>query len=216
MIVPDINDRLKRRKNSPDSPRGSSKGGYPTLKIRYRDLPHWEIDGAVYFITFKTWEKLELTPSARQIVLDACLFFQRKRYEIFVLVIMPDHVHMLIQPFPKEKLKELQPVETVQSGQAVSLSHKYKYKNKSKQKYWPLSSIMHSIKSYSAKKIPKVMTHIGKVWQPERYDHIVRNDTELSNFWEYIRQNPVKAELSNTPEAYPFFWQKTNDDCDRK
>ena len=104
------------------------------LKIKQRDLPHWELDGAVYFITFKTWERLELTPAARQIVLDACLFFHRQRYDIFVLVVMPDHVHMLIRP----RLKEA-----------------------SQEEYWSVSSIMHSIKSYSAKQILKIMTDIG-------------------------------------------------------
>lgn len=146
--------------------------------VKQRDLPHWEIDGAVYFITFKTWEKLELTPAARQIVLNACKFFDNQRYRVFVLVVMPDHVHMLIQPLPK-----------------------------SEQEVWSLSSIMHSIKSYSAKQVPKVMPHIGTVWQPERYDRIIRNQQEFESVWEYIRQNPVKAELADTPEAYGFFWQ---------
>ncbi|NEO56312.1 MAG: transposase [Okeania sp. SIO3B5] len=152
------------------------------LKITQRDLPHWEFNGAVYFITFKTRNRLELTPAARQIVLDACLFFHGKRYDIFVLVVMPDHVHMLIHPLVKEESQE---------------------------EYWSVSSIMHSIKSYSAKQILKIMTNIGKVWQSERYDRIVRNDLELTNVWEYIRQNPVKAGLSDSPEDYPFFWQDT-------
>lgn len=51
------------------------------------------------------------------------------------------------------------------------------------------------------------MPHIDTVWQPESYDHIVRNQQEFENIWKYIRQNPVKAELSDTPESYPFFWQ---------
>ena len=148
------------------------------LKVTYRNLPHWELEGAVYFITFNTWEKLELTPVARQVVLNACKFFDRQRYQIFCLVVMPDHVHMLMQPLAK-----------------------------SDNKFWSLSSILHSMKSYSSKQIPKVMKHIGTVWQDERHDHIVRDEREFQVFWEYIRQNPVKAGLSVTPEEYPFFWQ---------
>lgn len=148
------------------------------LEIRYRNLPHWELGGSIYFVTFNTWNKFELNPSARQIVFDSCLFFHTRRYQVYCFVIMPDHVHLLIQPFIKEG-----------------------------DKYWSLASIFHSIKSYSAKQIPQVMTHIGRIWQPERYDRIVRNEDEFQGYWHYIRQNPVKANLGRSPEQYPFFWQ---------
>ncbi|MDZ8065705.1 MAG: transposase [Nostoc sp. DedQUE08] len=150
----------------------------PKLKIFWRRLPHWELDGAVYFITFNTWEKLELSLEAREIVFNSCLFFDKNRYRIFVLVVMTNHVHLLIQPLLK-----------------------------SENEFWSLSSIMKSIKGYSAKQIPKVMKHIGTVWQDERYERIVRNDEEFQQYWEYIRQNPVKAGLSSSSENYPFFWQ---------
>jgi REP element-mobilizing transposase RayT len=150
------------------------------LKISHRNLPHWELDGSVYFITFNAWEKLELTPEARQVVFSACKFFNNQRYQIFALVVMPDHVHMLIQPWLK-----------------------------SENEFWSLSSIMHSIKSYSSKQVPKVMKHIGTVWQSERYDRINRNEQEFQDTWEYIRQNPVTAGLSANPEEYPFLWQES-------
>ncbi len=149
-----------------------------SFRTTQRRLPHWELDEAVYFVTFKTWERLELNSAARRIVLDACLFFNQQRYNLFVVVVMPDHVHCLIQPLQK-----------------------------SEQKFWTLSSIMQSIKGYSAKQIPQVMDHIGTIWQDERYDRIIRNETEFQSIWEYIQQNPVKAGLSPIPEAYPFFWQ---------
>ena len=53
----------------------------PQLKLTQRMLPHWEYDGSPYFITFNTWERLELSPAARQIGLDACLFFNTQRYD---------------------------------------------------------------------------------------------------------------------------------------
>lgn len=149
----------------------------PSLRIRRRQLPHWQMDGAVYSITFNSWEKLELTTAARQVVLDACLFFHLQRYELFSVVVMPDHVHLLMQPWAKTAVE-----------------------------FWSLSSILHSVKSYSAKQIPQVMLHIGTVWQPEWYDRIIRNHQEFQNTWEYIRQNPVKAKLSSVPEDYPFLW----------
>jgi len=51
------------------------------------------------------------------------------------------------------------------------------------------------------------MKHIGKVWQDGRYDKLMRDEKEFDQAWEYIRQNPVKAGLSKTPEDYPFFWK---------
>ena len=151
----------------------------PQLKITRRTLPHWEFDGSVYFITFNTWKRFRLTPSARQLVFDACRFFDRQRYELFTLVVMPDHVHMLIQPLPK-----------------------------SEQEYWTLSSILHSIKSYSAKQIPKAMGRTGTVWQSERYDRIVRDGREFAAVWNYICLNPVKAGLVSVPEDYAFLYEK--------
>ncbi|WP_198648767.1 transposase [Cyanothece sp. BG0011] len=162
-----------------------------------RYLPHWELAGSVYFITFNTWEKLELTPEARQIVLDCCLFFDESinpkdtRYKTFTIVIMPDHVHWLVQPLPK-RLTDKIPVPQI----SVSADE-----------YWSLSSILHSVKSYSSKQIPKVMQHIGTVWQDERYDRIMRNRQEFLEKWQYIRFNPVKANLSDIPENYPYLWE---------
>ncbi|HAG81828.1 MAG TPA: transposase [Cyanobacteria bacterium UBA12227] len=143
-----------------------------------KQIPRLEIPKGRYFITFVTWDRLELTPEARQIVLNSCQFFHNQRYQLFTAVIMPDHVHLLIQPFLKTETE-----------------------------FWSIGSILHSIKSYSAKQIPQVMRHIGKVWQDGRYDELIRDEKEFQNKWEYIRQNPVKAGLSNTPEDYPFFWE---------
>jgi putative transposase len=143
-----------------------------------KQIPKLEKPRSKYFITFVTWERLEITPEARQVVLESCKFFHDIRYELFTVVIMPDHVHILIRPFLKSETQ-----------------------------YWSIGSILHSIKSYSAKQIPKVMPHIGKVWQDGRRDEMIRDENEFYNKWEYIRQNPVKAGLSATPEEYPFLWE---------
>jgi putative transposase len=163
--------------------------------------PKLEIPGARYFITFVTWERLELTSNARQIVLDSCLFFHQKRYQMYAVVIMTDHVHLLIKPFPKQESNASILLANYEH-QSMSIAN-----NKFNLEYWSIGSILHSIKSYSAKQIPKVMNHIGKVWQDGRYDRMIRNRNEFENTWEYIRQNPVKAGLCNTPEEYPFFWE---------
>ncbi|MEA5510326.1 transposase [Crocosphaera sp. UHCC 0190] len=178
------------------------------LIIKQRYLPHWELAGSVYFVTFKTWQKLKLSTDARQIVLNCCLFFDQSinckdaRYQTFIIVIMPDHVHWLLQPLPKIDKTILS--ETSETGKMpvprVLISQ-------NKLECWSLSSILHSVKSYSSKQIPKVMKHIGTIWQDERYDRIIRNRREFLNTWKYIQLNPVKAHLSDTPENYPYLWE---------
>lgn len=113
--------------------------------------------------------------------MEACQFFDGQRYQIFAGVIMPDHVHLLVQPWVKEEGK-----------------------------LWAIGSILHSIKSYSAKQIPKVMPHIGKVWQDGRHEHLILSDRHFKASWEYIRQNPIKADISEQSSNYPFFWQQLN------
>ena len=51
------------------------------------------------------------------------------------------------------------------------------------------------------------MNHIGKVWQDGRHERLIKSQKEMIDVWKYIRQNPVKAELVNKPEEYPFFWE---------
>ncbi|MGL5873815.1 MAG: transposase [Xenococcaceae cyanobacterium] len=190
-----------------------------------KSLPKLEQPGAKYFITFVTWERLELNENARQIVLDSCLFFHQKRSQMYAAVIMTDHVHLLIQPFPRDRRKcdreapHLTTLDNNNCNASILLANnnsetspvnnptKLLLDNKSQSKYWSIGSILHSIKSYSAKQIPQAMNHIGKVWQDGRYDRMIRDRQELKNTWEYIRQNPVKAGLCNTPEEYPFFWE---------
>ncbi|MDY6804236.1 MAG: transposase [Cyanobacteriota bacterium] len=170
------------------------------LKVTRRKLPHWQLDGSVYHITFVTWERLELNEPARKLVLDSCLFFNLKRYEVFAAVIMTDHVHLLIQPWQK--------LGNNNGWQLGDNHHRRDACSTGFTEYWSVSSIMHSIKSFTSKQIPKVMKHIGTVWEDESHDHIIRDERDFLNTWEYIRQNPVKAGLSAIPEAYPFFWQK--------
>ena len=148
----------------------------------------------IYFITFVAWERLELNPAARQIVLDSCLFFNGQRYQIYAVVIMPDHVHLLIQPFIKKNSASIL-LASKSSGDREQLE------------FWTIGSILHSIKSYSAKQIPQAMNHIGKVWQDGRCGRLIKNHNEFNNVWEYIKQNPVQANLVTQPEKYPFLWE---------
>ena len=58
-----------------------------------------------------------------------------------------------------------------------------------------LSTILQSLKSFSAKRINLNEGRSGKLWQVESYDRIVRNDREMERYVRYLEENPVKANL---------------------
>ncbi|HZE56501.1 MAG TPA: carbamoyl-phosphate synthase large subunit [Chthoniobacterales bacterium] len=59
-----------------------------------------------------------------------------------------------------------------------------------------LSSILHSWKSFSANAINRQVNREGPVWMAENFDTIVRDAAHLHACREYIAQNPVKAGLT--------------------
>ena len=177
-----------------------------------RNLPHWEQEGATYFVTFRladavpaqlarqwreeleTWRKFHPEPwdeaavteyrkrflqpredwldqghgscrlrdsRAAIIVANALRFFDGQRYHLDAFVVMPNHVHALVQPLAGFRLSE----------------------------------IIHSWKSYTARQINKVFRRSGTVWMQESFDRIVRDWDALLRYRAYIARNPEKARL---------------------
>jgi len=69
----------------------------PILKITRRRLPHWTLDGSVYFITFRVLEG-EMKPSERTVALQHLKDGDGRFYTLFAAVVMPDHAHLLLRP----------------------------------------------------------------------------------------------------------------------
>jgi len=148
-----------------------------------RNLPHFERPWGKYFITFSTLDNFILPAACRQTVLDAILHFHSSRYILFAAVVMPDHAHILIEPQPKEWDASGNPV------------------------FWPIGDLMHSIKSFTAKEINKLVGRTGSVWEKESFDRLIRSDSDLWEKFEYITTNPQLQEL--TKECpYPYLWAK--------
>ena len=59
-------------------------------------LPHWELGGSTYSITFRAFRVL--AESERDIALKALLFWHGSRVRVRLAVVMPDHVHLLVTP----------------------------------------------------------------------------------------------------------------------
>ncbi len=77
-----------------------------------------------------------------------------------------------------------------------------------------LSKIMHSLKSYTAHEINKMMNKRGRIWQSESYDRVIRNEAEYLEKINYIANNPLKANLASEYDDYKWLYIKgwINDD----
>ncbi len=63
-----------------------------------RNLPHVEMPGATYFVTFTAVEGITFTNKERDILLHACLHNHNKQYCLTAVAVMDNHVHMMFRP----------------------------------------------------------------------------------------------------------------------
>ena len=150
-----------------------------SFQISRRNLPHWQEPGRVYFITWRCRKGRQLNLEERTITLSAIRYWDTIKWTVYAAVVLPDHVHVLAQPLPKQK-------ECVFS----------------------LTEILHSTKSFSAQKINQQRKESGSLWQAESFDRIVRDETEFLEKWQYIRNNPLKTGLALYPEDYPWLYER--------
>ena len=87
---------------------------------------------------------------------------------------MPNHVHVVVQPFAGRKNT---------GGTPVPRSE--------------LPDILHSWKSFTAKEANKLLGRQGDFWQEEYYDHLIRNEADFRHAVRYVLDNPIKAGLKN-------------------
>ncbi len=67
---------------------------------------------------------------------------------------------------------------------------------------WPLAGILHSWKSYTAKKANHDLARTGPFWSREYHDRYIRDEVHFKNAVEYVEQNPVKAGLVKVAEEW--------------
>ncbi len=183
---------------------------FDTVAVTRHNLPHWGLDGAVVFVTFRLADSLPASLLAewqeeknawlarhpepwtseeereystifsnrmeqwldkghgacilarqdcRKVVSDALEHFNGMRYRLHSYVVMPNHVHVLLD-LPKRD---------------------------------DLSRVLHSWKSFTAKALNKLNGAVGTVWMRDYYDRIVRNGEHYGRCLAYIRKNAMSA-----------------------
>ena len=128
-----------------------------------------------------------LEPRIAKIVQENLYHHAGTKYSLWAYVIMPNHVHVVLQP-DEIWAKRFQADDSRMTS----------YEKGS------LSAILHSLRSYTAKEANKVLGQTGRFWQAEAYDHWVRDNGELRRIIRYVENNSVQAGLAKTPEDWRY------------
>jgi len=138
-------------------------------------------DGYSYYLTLVTHQRKPiLIDNIKQ--LRQAFRYSKKNYDytIDAIVILPDHLHMIITPkraneYPKiiSNIKRAFVYQTV--GRGV-----------------PTSTIKNIKTNLSPSKYKR--SHAG-IWQERYYEHTIRDEKNLLEKMEYIKNNPIKHAL---------------------
>jgi REP element-mobilizing transposase RayT len=102
-----------------------------------------------------------------------------RRYRLFVVVVMPDHVHLILTP-------------QVDESQRTIIS---------------LVEIMKAIKGASSHVINRRAGRHSTVWQEESFDRVVRSSESLDAKVAYVLDNPVRRGLVRDWREYKWLWR---------
>lgn len=137
-----------------------------------------------YFITICTHEKkclfgkivsvpnfgepyMEYSPMgeiARKCLLDIESHYDNVKIDNWV--IMPNHVHMLVQI-----TERINPFPTIA---------------------FDISNVIGKYKAAVTRTVGNAFMHSGKVWQASFHDHVIRSEEDYLKIWQYIGENPSK------------------------
>ena len=67
-----------------------------------------------------------------------------------------------------------------------------------------LTGFMCDWKKWTARKIVEAEKVEAPVWQVEFFDHVLRSAKSYAQKWDYVRENPVRAGLATSADAWPY------------
>jgi REP element-mobilizing transposase RayT len=182
-------------------------------------LPHWTKDGAIYAITFRLADSLPA---------DVLEGWRRDREAIVVMARQQDRPLTMeevrqLEHLHSERVEKLLDAGVgecwLRQGRIAHLVQE-ELKHFEGKRYdllswcimpnhvhavirplpgFELPQILHSWKSYLAKEANKLLDRRGEFWQPEYYDHIVRDEEDLSHSIDYCWENPDNVGLEDWP-----------------
>lgn len=187
----------------------------PYADIRHTEnrLPHWQQEGAVYFITFRladavptrlrtqwegeraTWLRVHPEPWTAEI--------EREYHKRFSGAIErwldAGHGACFLRrrecaAIVAETLRHFEGERVAMISSVVMPNHVHALFVQNPE--WPLEKLIRSWKGFTARKINSLLERSGNFWQRDYFDRLVRDEEHFANCVRYIRRNPDKAQLT--------------------
>lgn len=156
----------------------------------YHHIRRTYLSNSIYFVTtnVRGWYPYFLKRSLAEILIGNIWWSHKEQqFTIYAFVVMPDHLHRLVQP-----------QRTNISGVMHSI------KNNSSRDIRRFLERYTNTPMYSGAAGSSAMKRITFQWQKSFLDHIIIDERDFHNHIEYTRYNPVKAGLVENPENYSF------------
>ena len=91
---------------------------------------------------------------------------------------MPDHVHLLL---------------TIQASDGRGRPSLRENSSETDRAQMTLGRTIRQVKTFTTKQARQLVGNQELLlWQPRFYDHIIRNDEDYAEKWQYIDENPLK------------------------
>jgi|KBSMisStandDraft_5_1062788.scaffolds.fasta_scaffold444837_2 REP element-mobilizing transposase RayT len=185
---------------------------YGEIRFTKNLLPHWQQNGATYFITFRladsvpthlrtqweeeraTWLRFHPEPWDVRTELE-----YHKRFtgaiERWLDAGYGSCVLRRIEcaKIVDEALRHFDRQRLVLISSVVMPSHVHALLIQNPEH--PLEHLLHSWKSFSSRNVNRLVGRSGTLWQRSYFDRLVRDEKHFRNCLRYIRRNPKKAHL---------------------
>ena len=195
----------------------------PTVRRWRHRLPHWEVEGRFHFITIRCEGSLpsevivrlrEIQENLKKISGSSREFIeQQRRYFItgekyldrgngWTPFEIPDACEACLGAL-QVMADEGWPVESA----VIMPNHVHMLIRRDDSEYG-LRAILKRFKGRSGRWVNQALSREGSLWQEDWFDRWMRDEWEVRKTKKYIKLNPVKAGLANSPEEFRWYFPR--------
>jgi endogenous inhibitor of DNA gyrase (YacG/DUF329 family)/REP element-mobilizing transposase RayT len=199
---------------------GASRPRFGEVTVRERGrLPHWEKEGATYFVTFRLADSLpasvlERIESERSSIIENAKSLQRgltPAENQHIARLSTEHIENYLDVGQGAcYLKHPSVAQMVANALQCFDEQRYRLfawcvmpnHVHAVVRVFPTSTlvaVVHSWKSFTAKEANRILDRRGPFWQREYYDHLIRDQADFERCLEYVAENPRRAGLKDWP-----------------